>query len=301
MAELLTASARRALLRNRNDPAGRAWVERLPEHVGAIAERWSLVLEPHFENLSFNYVAPVRRPDGSLAVLKLALPSDPETRSEIAALRHFAGRGASQLLASDVARGALLIERLLPGAPVSRLGDDAAEVRASAAVMRQLFAPSPPDHGLPTIERWIETARGAVAPWSLRHGWIAAGLELAGDLVRAPASDAVVLHGDLHHDNLLSCAEGFRAIDPKGVIGEAAWEVGPYLYNHLPDDAGESRWRRCIARRADQFAEELALDRQRVRACAAGYAALSTAWDAAEPDAAWLAKHRAVVRELAGI
>src|SRR5438067_1309862 len=45
----------------------------------------------------------------------------------------------------------------------------------------------------------------------------------------------VLLHGDLHHENILAAArQPWLAIDPKGVVGEPAYEAGALLRNPLP-------------------------------------------------------------------
>ena len=44
----------------------------------------------------------------------------------------------------------------------------------------------------------------------------------------------MLIHGDLHHYNILIVGKySWLAIDPKGVIGPAAYEVGPLLMNPL--------------------------------------------------------------------
>src|SRR5262245_61159391 len=41
----------------------------------------------------------------------------------------------------------------------------------------------------------------------------------------------VLMHGDFHHFNILSSERGWLVIDPKGVIGPAGYEVGPFMMN----------------------------------------------------------------------
>src|SRR5438067_13109759 len=93
---------------------GVAWLAELPALVAECARRWSLTVAPPFMALSYNYVAPATRADGTHAVLKLGVPHRELTR-EIASLRRFDGHGAVRLLDADAARGFLLLERLSPG------------------------------------------------------------------------------------------------------------------------------------------------------------------------------------------
>jgi streptomycin 6-kinase len=302
--ETLAAADAAALLRNRtssNGKAGAGWVRDLPRLITQAAKRWGLSLQPHYADLSYNYVAPVTRQDGTPAVLKLCFP-DEDVRHEAAALHHFAGDSSVRLLESDLETGALLLERLEPGSDIRTLNDDVAEVATTAAVMRDLWRPPPAEHAFPTIADWIEEMARTAEKWGGKHAWLASAVDLGRELVSHPQSAPVLLHGDLHHYNVLQSLRGWLCIDPHGVIGEPAWEVGPYLYNHLPDAAGEAAWRQTVRRRADQFAEALAIDRRRIHACAAVYAAISSAWSLSdsESQAIWFAKHRAVMQELAG-
>ena len=133
--------------------AGVAWVADLPALIAAIATRWALRVGPPFPNLSYNYVAPATRGDGAPVVLKLGVPN-PELASEAAALRWYAGAGAVRLLDDDLAAGALLLERLLPGAPLLDLADDAAATAIAAEVMRALWRPAPAQHSFRSVASW---------------------------------------------------------------------------------------------------------------------------------------------------
>ena len=55
--------------------------------------------------------------------------------------------------------------------------------------------------------------------------------------------DRMLLHGDLHHDNLLLRTDGsYAMIDPKGVIGPAILDLPRFLLNELDTEhAGSDR------------------------------------------------------------
>ncbi|GAA2601658.1 hypothetical protein GCM10010399_35540 [Dactylosporangium fulvum] len=105
--------------------AGRRWLDALPSTLAGICAEWGLVAGPPFE-LSFHYVAPVTCSDGTPAVLKLGVPGADSLRFEAAALAAFDGRGAVRLLRADVARAALLLERVTPGTRLRPVDDGAA-------------------------------------------------------------------------------------------------------------------------------------------------------------------------------
>src|SRR5690554_2828746 len=131
---------------------GAAWLAALPTLLDECAARWGLTLLPPYP-LSYNYVAPVVRSDGSPAVLKVGVPN-PELTCEIEALRLCDGQGMVQLLDGDAERGILLLERLEPGTTLRELGDDEQATAIAAEVMAALWCPLPADHPFPTTAKW---------------------------------------------------------------------------------------------------------------------------------------------------
>jgi streptomycin 6-kinase len=184
-------------------------------------------------------VAFVRRQAVPL-VLKLLPPGSDEYRSgEV--LAHWDGRGAVRLI--EQAPGAVLIERATPGEdliPLVAAGRDDEATAILCEVMAQLHRPAPPGATFRTTTDW---GRGFA-----RNRPAALALGMDGDLIdRADAlfhhlcatqADPIVLHGDLQHFNVVSDARrGWLAIDPKGILGEAAYEAGSILRNPITDPA----------------------------------------------------------------
>jgi streptomycin 6-kinase len=243
--------------------AGEAWLARLPSIIAACAERWSLTNVKPFPELWYNYVAAAER-DGEAVAIKACHPGH-ETLQEVAALRLFDGDKCVRLLDYDSEHEALLLERAEPGAMIETLGDDEAEVVYAAQVMRGLWRPAPAEHPFPLAVDWLEAALepATLAETKRLYPWIVPALERAGELSQEK-SEVMLLHGDLHHGNILSARrEPFLAIDPKGVVGEPAWEVAPFLFNNV-DRYEQADWPRLTLRRADQFADVLGIDRQRL-------------------------------------
>ncbi len=99
--------------------------------------------------------------------------------------------------------------------------------------------------------------------------------------------EPVVLHGDLHHDNVLRLgAGGWLAIDPAGIVGEREYETGALLRNPWPGLLELPHPGRILERRIDQLAEALELDVGRIRGWAYSEAVLAAVWceqDAKDP------------------
>jgi len=89
----------------------------------------------------------------------------------------------------------------------------------------------------------------------------------------------VLLHGDLHQDNILSAErEPWLAVDPKGVIGEPVFETGALLRNFWPDILSLPDPKPLMARRIDQLSAELGFDRERIYDWGFSQAVLSVVW-----------------------
>jgi streptomycin 6-kinase len=86
----------------------------------------------------------------------------------------------------------------------------------------------------------------------------------------------VVLHGDLHHDNVLDGGpRGWLAIDPKGLIGERGFEYANLFRNPDIEIAlAPGRLRRQVG----VVARQARLDPKRLLQWIFAYAALGAAW-----------------------
>jgi streptomycin 6-kinase len=271
--------------------AGVKWLRLLPALVAECARRWSLTVLPPFEPLSYNYVAPAIRAGGEDVVLKVGVPH-PELLTEIEALRLYAGRGIARLLEADAEQGILLLERLQPGAPLVSLDDDRAATSIAAGLMRQLWRPVPDDHPFPTVARWAAgfqrmRARFDGGTGPLPAAWVERAEGLFAELLPSSA-EPVLLHGDLHHWNILAAErQPWLALDPKGVVGEPAYEVGALLRNPFPDILSVPGVERVMARRMDQLAEELGFDRARIVGWGVAQAVLSAWWTIEDHGHGW--------------
>jgi len=231
---------------------------------------------------TYNYAAPGVRADGTPVVLKVCFPGK-EVLTEVEALRVYDGGGAVRLLESDAARGLMLLERAVPGDPLVGVEREDEANLIAAAVMRALWKPVPARHTFPFVGDWgrgfgrlRERYGGGTGPFPRETTETAERLFAQ---LWASSAEPVVLHGDLHHLNILRGDEGrWLAIDPKGVVGEPAYEIGALVRNRLPDLSDVEAARRVLFRRIGLVAERTGLDAERMRRWAIAQAVLSAWW-----------------------
>lgn len=275
---------------NLHQDEGADWLNHLPALLAECAQRWELTVGAPF-SLSYNYVAPAERADGSAVVVKVGYPNR-ELWNEIDALRLYNGDGMVQLADFDREKGVLLLERLQPGEMLSTLADDEAATAVGAAVMKKLWRPVPANHAFPTVADWAKGLQrhracfnGGVGPLPKRL------FEKAERLFQElPATDAppMLLHGDLHHFNILRAQrQPWLAIDPKGLIGDPGYEVGAFLYNPMPDLATRPDLDGLLQRRVEQLAEHLNFSKEQVRGWGIAQAVLSACWSIEDEGHGW--------------
>jgi streptomycin 6-kinase len=209
-----------------------AWLDELPDLVARFERDWELTVGTPFIDATEAFVAPTHLHDGTRAVIKLIVPRDGDAaRNEISVLRLANGDGCAKLLRSDEPSGALLIEQLGPslnelGLPFDQrlqiLTDVARRVWRPA---REANLPTGADKGRWLVDyitrTWVDLDR----PCSER----AVDYALACAARRIAAHDderAVLVHGDVHEWNALQSADGFKLVDPDGLLAEAEYDLG---------------------------------------------------------------------------
>ncbi|WP_245994449.1 aminoglycoside phosphotransferase family protein [Tengunoibacter tsumagoiensis] len=261
---------------------GRVWLDRLPAILAASEKRWGLTIGAPVGNLSFNYVAHAVLADGTEAIVKTGLTDEFPAQPE--ALRHCAGHGMVQLLAYDELEQVMLMERVQPGKTLRAVEHDEVAISVAASVMRQLWRPLPAQHyPFPTIGDWGKAfarirKQYAGGPCPMPYEYLDRAERLYAEL-SASQAEPVLLHGDLHQDNILfSERELWLAIDPKGVIGEPAYDTGALLRNFWPDILSHPNQKQLLTRRIDQLSAELNIERERIANWGFAQAVLSMLW-----------------------
>jgi streptomycin 6-kinase len=233
--------------------------------------RWNLVADGEPVSTPSSLLLPVRR-GAEPAMLKIA--REEEERRGGRVMAWWNGDGAARVLAHD--DHALLLERATGPRTLAAMvaaGNDDEASRILCAVAARLHAPrrAPPPELVP-LSRWFQ----ALGPAARAHGGLLAEADTAARELLGSPRDVVVLHGDIHHGNVLDAGErGWIAIDPKGLLGERTFDFVNILRN--PDAATALRPGR-FSRQVGVLATEVALDQRRLIEWTLAFAGLSAAW-----------------------
>ncbi|MFI6653091.1 aminoglycoside phosphotransferase family protein [Streptomyces sp. NPDC050529] len=264
---------------DREGEAGAAWIAGLPGVVDELLGRWDCVPDGEVMHGGVGVIVPVRRRAEESAVLKVSFPH-PGNVHEPDAFVAWGGCGAVLLHERDDQRFAMLLERVQPST-LAEVEDGDEVVTVAGRLNRRLAIPAPP--GLPRLreqaDAWEEQlCKDAKELTHMLPGPVLdAAVATVRDLGRVQPD--TLIHGDLHARNILRAdREQWLAVDPKGYVGDPAYDGGMLLKSRAltlleADDLG-----RAVQRVVDVFAEAAELDRERVQRWAQFHAVQAAFW-----------------------
>jgi len=234
-------------------------------------DRWDLTPDGDPIITHSSRLLPVRKHD-TLAMLKVAISA--EERSGGLLMAWWNGDGAAHVLAHD--GDAILLERAKDStilADLTRRGRDDEASHIICAVIAQLHTHGKkPFPQLTSLTQWFRRLEPAAAAYG---GILTASAAVANELL-AHLQEISVLHGDIHHGNILDFGErGWLAIDPKGLIGERYFDYANLFCN--PDEETAAAPDR-FARRVEIVTEAAGLNRNRLLQWILAWSGLSAAW-----------------------
>ncbi|MGI5216909.1 aminoglycoside phosphotransferase family protein [Nocardia sp. CA-290969] len=289
---------------------GDRWLAELPAVVDRQCRKWELELIGRpFSGGTHSFVAPVRRGDGSVAVLKIAVP-DEENAGEATGMHCYQGDGAARLYDFDPATGALLLEWARPGTPLiaqpriplEGKPENAGKIQLACALYRRLRRP-PTD--IPAGYPALPLVADIVSGWQRRlsspelTGYLPAAVtararELCAWLT-VPDGPLLIVNRDTHLGNIVAAErEPWLLIDPKSFLGEAAFDAGFLIMKQVETQPDPVPANRALAATADG----LELDRERAHAWAYLRAIEEIDWSIEDDRPADADRYRAVVAAL---
>src|SRR5262245_13940706 len=250
-------------------------------------ERWSLTPDGNAITTPTSILLPVRAGDAR-AMLKIAVQEEERRGGHV--MRWWDGHGAARVF--TYTGDAILMERAEERASLADMvqnGQDAEASRIICAVVAQLHAPrAQPPPALVPLARWFEPLNSA----GTTHGGMFRVAHRTASSLLAGERDIVVLHGDVHHGNILDFGvRGWLAIDPKGLVGERSFDYANIFCNPNPIIATMPG---RLARQSQVVAEAAQIERSRLLAWIVAWAGLSAAFavdDSKPPDDALSMAH----------
>lgn len=237
---------------NIHEERGKEWLQELPNLIRKYSKFWNFKFKEPLRNLSFNFVSTAVRDEKEI-IFKAGVPCQ-ELFDEIKALKTFKGNIVTIL--EESSDGVFLLEKLSPGEDLTTVSEDKA-IETAASVMQSLWMKS---------EENFKTAKKINNVLTFKKEEILEtkliekrDLEKAIFIEEQMSHDYYLIHGDLHHYNILKSDDSWKAIDPKGYLAPKEYEIAPFLKNNLKDDIENT-----VKRRIERFSEILNFDRKKL-------------------------------------
>lgn len=234
-------------------------------------QRWQLQPDGQAFETHSSLLMPVRY-QGAAAMLKIAREQEEKFGGLL--MCWWQGEGAARVLAWH--EDGILLERAQGSRSLPQMvrdGDDRQATEILCQVVARLHAPrAEPLPELIPLHQWFNS----LWPAAQAHGgMLRLSARVAAELLTSPR-EQTVLHGDIHHDNVLDFGErGWLVIDPKRLYGERAFDYANIFCN---PNYGIATDPDIFQRRVVQICQLAGLERQRLLQWILAWAGLSAAW-----------------------
>lgn len=234
-------------------------------------QRWQLQPDGQAFETHSSLLMPVRY-RGAAAMLKIAREQEEKFGGLL--MCWWQGEGAARVLAWH--EDGILLERAQGSRSLPQMvrdGDDRQATEILCQVVARLHAPrAEPLPELIPLHQWFNS----LWPAAQAHGgMLRLSARVAAELLTSPR-EQTVLHGDIHHDNVLDFGErGWLVIDPKRLYGERAFDYANIFCN---PNYGIATDPDIFQRRVVQICQLAGLERQRLLQWILAWAGLSAAW-----------------------
>jgi streptomycin 6-kinase len=245
--------------------SGQEWLDSIPSKIDNLKSMWNLKdLSIVDDVYSSNLLLKGFQNDNPI-ILKLIFKPK-RFKNTKNALSFFNGQSTIQLLDHDDANQAFLMSNLNPGTPLPFDLNGINDVDVVCNIIKKI-------HNIPldnlndkesfyNISEIMDDLKDEDIQFNPDH--VNHAKEIAAHLLATQPKE-ILLHGELHHLHILNNGDDWMAIDPDGLIGEPAFELGSFIRNPITgDNAYPDNLASVLSTRINRFASALDLPADRI-------------------------------------
>ena len=173
-------------------------------------------------------------------ILKILINNEfDEDTKEIISLIQFQGENFCKLYEYSLEDKVYIMERIIPADTLYESARREERIKIAGAIFKELHKPDLPDSIFPTYTEWFEAGKEGTKNRKdceeLRQ-YLESAESMLKEIGRKYSRN-VLLHGDLHHENILKNENGsYTVIDPKGVAGDPVFDLSRFILDEFRDD-----------------------------------------------------------------
>lgn len=177
--------------------------------------------------MTWNYVALALQKNKHPVVLKISCDKQ-VIQDEYKALHHFDGHGSIKPLDINLEYNALLLQQAIPGHCLKehhphKVTDT---IKIYSAIVQALATQKVYENSTEHVSQWCN-AVDRITDSRIEKHFVDKARQLRSVLL-STAQHEYLCHGDLHLENILQHGSHWLAIDPKGIIGDMAFEAAAF-------------------------------------------------------------------------
>ena len=246
---------------------GRQWLLNLPNNITIIQQKYNLTDICPVNNMTYNYIAQAKMSNNNV-ILKIGINEKALTR-EAQFLQAYTDNSLLNNF-SDVVKviacspGMLILSQALPGNTLKSYfpNKELLSIKIVCDKLKKLHLAKIPTHNsfysLEQVLNILDAPNIDIPELYLRKA-----RQFRDDLLKTTERN-VLLHGDLHHDNLLQNGDGWQIIDPKGFIGDPVFDAVAFIKNPIPELTQQESAVNIIKNRIKLFADIMGWPEQRI-------------------------------------
>lgn len=270
---------------------GQRFYDKVLEDIKIYSEKWKLQILQLVDYYSVNCIFKCYSELLGDVILKIGNPCK-EVFTEYNALCEYNGNRFCNVYDSDIDNGIILEEQIIPG---TRLRDE-------KSFEKRLFIFTKLFNGLhikplnakiyPTYFEWVSRITEYMSnrdDYKDLYSQMKKAKNICS-LLSETYSKKMLLHGDLHHDNILLVSGGeYKIIDPKGVIGDPVFDIPRFILNEIDDDNNMTYdyYKKHVLKVIDYFEKSLNIPSEVIKKCLYIETVMANCWcveDNEEPD-----------------
>ncbi len=194
-----------------------------------------LEFKPEFSTNSLIFYA-VSKQYGNV-ILKILLPDNFD--KEIPTLILFQGENFCKLYEYSLEDKVYIMERIVPADTLYESAPRNERIKIAGEIFKELHKTDFPDRTFPTYIEWLEAGKEGTKNRKDCEGlypYLDSAERMLADICQK-YSRKLLLHGDLHHENILKNEKGsYTVIDPKGVTGDPIFDLSRFILDEFRDD-----------------------------------------------------------------
>lgn len=227
---------------------GEEFYQKILYDLGQYAKLWNLSDFEQIDYYSINCIFKCVSDKHGLCILKIGKPSN-ETKTEYHILKEYNGRRFCKIYEADIYNGILLIERIMPGMQLRAESNLDKRLDLFSSLLHGLHAKPIDKSVYPTYMGWVsritEYMRGR-KDYEKLYGQMAKAEQICRTLCKKYTGE-MLLHGDLHHDNILLAGDNhYCIIDPKGVVGDIVFDIPRFILNEFEEELNDDFYKKII-------------------------------------------------------